>query len=152
MAFVYEQIGEERVEFANSLGFRNWSNYLIRFCKFDHWYADKENNMYMKEIGGLGDNFGCPENFTDFYYKGHIVRMDTEIRTKRNADNTKYYVWNVKTMLIPRAIWDDRDTIIAAIKEAMVAENPNLYKAGDFCEPEMVEKEYDENDRKRFKR
>ena len=85
-------------------------------------------------FGGLGDNFGCPENFTDFYYKGHIVRMDTEIRTKRNADNTK---------LIPRAIWDDRDTIIAAIKEAMVAENPNLYRAGDFCEPEMVEKEYE---------
>ena len=143
MAFVYEQIGEERVEFARSLGFKDWSNKPLAIVKRSTWYADKENNMYMKVIGGLGDNFGCPENFTDFYYKGHIVRMDTEIRTKRNADDTKYYVWNVKTMLIPRAIWDDRDTIIAAIKEAMVAENPNLYRAGDFCEPEMVEKEYE---------
>ena len=134
MAFVYEQIGEERVEFARSLGFKDWSNKPLAIVKRSTWYADKENNMYMKVIGGLGDNFGCPENFTDFYYKGHIVRMDTEIRTKRNADNTK---------LIPRAIWDDRDTIIAAIKEAMVAENPNLYRAGDFCEPEMVEKEYE---------
>ena len=51
MAFVYEEVGMEQVEFANSLGFKDWSNKPLAIVKRSTWYADKENNMYMKVIG-----------------------------------------------------------------------------------------------------
>ena len=146
MAFIYEkEIGEEQVAFADSLGFRDWSNRKYSFSKYSSLITDRENNMFFKYIGGYGSNYECPL-YADLYNKGIIIRMEVEKFTTRDDSGKEYYIWDVERTYIPQSVWEQRNEIIKQIQAAMMCNKYDLPTEVNFInEPEMVEKDYNGN-------
>ena len=144
MAFIYEnEIGEEQVEFANSLGFRDWSNRKYSFSKYSSLITDRENNMFFKNIGGP-TNYEYAE-YADFYYKGVIIRMEAWDYTIKDEAGNKSFAWDVRHTYIPQSVWEQRDEIIKQIQAAMMCNKYNIPTEVNFLnEPEMVEKDYND--------
>lgn len=148
MAFIYEELGtEERVEFCESLGWKSWNEGMPAIITIYHdWCVDEEREMYLSEIGG-NDNYGVP-NYTDFYYKGRIIRMITSDDYIRDENMDAHRTWYIENMKIPASVWDDREIIVAAILEAFEANIGRKYKTSKAvleCEPERVDHDYNGN-------
>lgn len=145
MAFVYEEVGEENRELWESIGWKDWGESPIPFCSITKWSIDRERQIYMQPIGGYID---MPD-YHDLAYKGIIIRM--EVIPKGNGTRATGFnkVWTINRIYIPKSIWEKREAILRAIKEAF-----SVYRGGTAesrvksisveisCEPECVEVDY----------
>lgn len=145
MGFVNEQVGEENKDLWESIGWKDWGERTLGFRAKRYWCADKKRSIYMQPIGGFIDM----PNYYDLAYKGRIVRMEIGQHGNGNRVTGFNTVWLIKHVYIPKSLWDEKEDVILAIKEAFMANrsgrSEHIVKSIDieFChEPECVEVDY----------
>lgn len=146
MGFVYEEVGEENRELWESIGWKNWVEIPIGFARSREWSVDSERQIYMQPIGKFRDM----PNYHDLAYKGRIVRM--EISSSGSSGNrvTGFdMLWNIYHIFLPKSIWEEREEVLKAIKEAFLVyrggheeDGINSISVEIKCEPECVEVDY----------
>lgn len=143
MAFVYEEVGKENEALWNEIGWRDWFKRKKAFDEKNFWCVDKEQGVYMLPIGSYR---GETPDYFDMAYKNVIVRMERGVDI-RSKGHDGYLFFRIDKVYIPRIIWNYREDIYLAIKEALVGygrrDNKDMKVDVEFeCEPECVEADY----------
>ncbi len=142
MAFVYEQARKEDAILWHSIKFRQWGNQLLGFTGKEQWFCDRERGIYVLQVGSFR---GDTPYYIDMSYKNRIIRMDVEKRMNYINENGSHCIFEVQAIRIPKSVWNDKEDIINAIKEAFsVYRNEWIISSEAVidCEAECVEKDY----------
>ncbi|MDE6387401.1 MAG: hypothetical protein K2L82_06320 [Lachnospiraceae bacterium] len=122
MGFVYEEVGEENRELWESIGWKDWGEKkTVGYFKTNYWVIEKERHIYMQPIGGFIDM----PNYHDLSYKERIIRMEVIDKGNGTIETGFNISWDICHINIPKSVWEERDKIIQAIKEAFM-----VYRAG----------------------
>lgn len=142
--FVYEKVPEKDYDFFRSMGLKNcWGSDPKLLIKHTEWCADRERNAYLVGIGGGYQDM--PE-FTDFWWNGLLIRLETYCGGTGNYDVGVHIKWFVQRIPIPEEFWDKRDEICRMIEEAFSVDRawcrPERLKSIEvvMCPPEMIKK------------
>ena len=142
MGFVYEVVPEEDREFFKSMGLKNcWGTEEKILSKYTDWCADRERNAYLIGIGG-----GLHEMpyFYDFWWNGHIIRMEISEGGNGNYETGVDIIWIIEKLPIPKEIWEYKKEVMGMIEEAFSVNSSGCKKqflksisVRFDCEPEV---------------
>lgn len=148
MAFVYEAVGEKDHELFESLGFKNFrADHPINFGDITRWCSDREREFYLVYTGTFREEPYC----FDLYYKGRIVRIETDSYSLLNDEGYRDKKWFIDNINIPKSIWLEKDAIMEVIQDAFSVhtgsielERPEsvIITIKVRCKPSMVEVDY----------
>ncbi|MBE6837771.1 MAG: hypothetical protein E7509_07275 [Ruminococcus sp.] len=88
MAFVFEKIPSEDIEYVRSLGIKDWSGYdLERFFEgISGWSIDRSRQAFLIALGGGYDDMPY---FWAFLYKGSECRIEQEMEIIKTTEGKK---------------------------------------------------------------
>ena len=145
MSFVYEEVGEEKRELWESIGWKDWFYNPFSFFKGQKWSIDKDKKIYLVKIGGYID---MPD-FWDMSYEGRIVRMEVDGRAKGNNSTGVIFNWKIMKINIPKSLWEKRQDVVEQIVNATSVvrnltplEKVKAINVEILCEPKCVEVDY----------
>lgn len=128
MAFIVEYVPEADIE---KYGLRALNEKAWQGDGGYQWVIDRERDIYLRYMG-RGDREEEPYrvNF-DFYWKGTVLWIAFEKRVHevpgvKCETNWEFWGWQIPPELMP-----EREAILAALKEALVAYKDNGMFAGD---------------------
>ena len=114
MAFVFEKIPSEDLEYVRSLGIKDWSGYdLERFFEgISRWSIDRNRQAFLIGLGGGYDDMPL---FKAFLYKGIECRIEQEKEIKQTSEGKR--IVRISRVIIPCDLSEQKDEILEMILE-----------------------------------
>ena len=118
MAFVFEKIPSEDIEYVNSLGIKSCvGNRLFQFLEgYSGWSIDRSRQAFLTALGGGYDDMPY---FWAFLYKGLECRVEKEKEIMQTSEGKKNV--RISRVIIPNDLSAQKDEILEMILEAFDA-------------------------------
>ena len=118
MAFVFEKIPSEDIEYVRSLGIKDWSGHrLHHFFEGDTgWSIDRNRQAFLIGLGGGYDDMPY---FAAFWYEGCEIRIETPITLFKDNDGNE--LLRITGIHIPQECYSKKEEICNLIIEAYIA-------------------------------
>ena len=119
MAFIFEKIPSEDIEYVNSLGIKSCvGNRLFQFLEgYSEWSIDRSRQTFLTALGG---GYKDMPYFWAFLYKGIECRVEEEQEIKQTPEGKKFN--RISRVIIPYELSTQKDDILTMILEAFDAE------------------------------
>ncbi len=140
MAFVYEVIPSEDLEYVRSLGIKDWSGHGFKhFFEGDTgWSIDRNRQAFLVRLGGGYDDMPY---FAAFWYEGCEIRIETPVRLFEDNEGRK--IRKITGISIPQECYSKKEEICNLIIEAYLAMS-KYYNSSIIteihCEPKIKER------------
>ena len=118
MAFIFEKIPSEDIEYVNSLGIKSGvGNRLFQFLEgYSEWSIDRSRQTFLTALGG---GYKDMPYFWAFLYKGIECRIEQETEIMKTTEGKK--IMRISRVIIPYDLSSQKDDILKMILEAFGA-------------------------------
>ena len=119
MAFIFEKIPSEDIEYVGSLGIKDYTGHRLKhfFEGISGWSIDRSRQAFLTALGG---GYKDMPYFWAFLYKGIECRVEEETEIMKTTEGKK--IMRISRVIIPYELSTQKDDILTMILEAFDAE------------------------------